>query len=112
MSQFYGRRSKVIAGCMTLLLCALAAGCGGGDAGRDPILGTGGSALAPTVTAFTPDDDAINVSVSAPGIAVTFDQPMAAIAGAASFTVTCVAPCANPTGTVAFDSTNTIATFT
>lgn len=111
MTQFHGY-SKVLACCTTLLLCALAAGCGG-NAGRDPILGTDGSAaLAPTVTAFTPDEDATGVSVSDPDISVTFDQPMAAIAGAASFTVTCEAPCANPTGTLAFDSTNTVATFT
>jgi len=107
MNQVHGR-SRILPGCATLLLCTLAA-CGG----QDKILGTDGSAsLAPTVTAFTPGDDAIGVSVSAPNITVTFDQAMAAIAGGASFTVTCEAPCATPTGTIAFDSTNTVATFT
>lgn len=111
MTKFHGY-SKILAYWTTSLLCVLAAGCGG-DAGRDPILGAEGkAALAPTVTAFTPDDDAIGVSASAPNITVTFDQAMAAIAGGASFTVTCESPCANPTGTVAFDSTNTVATFT
>lgn len=111
MSQFQ-RCSRSFAGCATLLICVLAAGCGG-DAGRDPILGTDGSAaLAPAVSLVAPDDDAIGVSTSAPGIATTFNIPVAPFSGGASFVVTCAAPCANPTGTVALDSTSTVATFT
>jgi hypothetical protein len=91
-----------------LLLCALTAACG-----RGAILGAGGIAvLAPTVTAVTPVNNAVSVPVSNTVINATFSEPMAPIAGAASFTVTCAAPCANPAGTAALDATGTIATFT
>jgi hypothetical protein len=90
-----------------LLVGALAA-CGGG--GRDEILGFDGKAP-PTVTAVTPVNDATGVAVANPVIAATFSEPMAAIAGGASFTLTCAAPCVGPTGTVTLDSTNRVATF-
>ncbi|MES1196018.1 MAG: Ig-like domain-containing protein, partial [Steroidobacter sp.] len=96
---------------MPLALTVLLAACGG-DAGRKPILGTGVAALAPTVMTVAPVDNATGVSVSAPSIQVTFNEPMAPITGAAAFTVTCAAPCTNATGTVAFDTTNKTATFT
>ncbi|HUP93090.1 MAG TPA: Ig-like domain-containing protein [Solimonas sp.] len=95
-----------------LLLGALAAGCGG-DGGRDPVLGTGGIAVrAPTVTAVTPLDNATDIAIDKTSITATFDEPVNPINGGASFTVTCAAPCTNPTGTVSLDSTNTVATFT
>jgi hypothetical protein len=37
---------------------------------------------------------------------------MTVLTGAASFAVTCAAPCTSPTGTVALDASNTIATYT
>jgi Ice-binding-like/Bacterial Ig-like domain len=89
-----------------LLLGLLAAGCS-----RDPVLGTGVATLAPMVTAVAPLSNAVGVPVSTT-VAATFNEPMAPISGAASFTVTCAAPCVSPTGTVALDATNTIATFT
>lgn len=91
-----------------ILVGALAA-CGGGG-GRDPILGFSGTAAAPTVTAVAPANNATGVAINT-AVAAAFSEPMAAITGAASFTVTCAAPCANPAGSVALDSTNGVATF-
>jgi hypothetical protein len=89
-------------------LIALAAGCG-----KDAILGTNGiAALAPTVIAVTPVNGAAGVQTNNPLITATFNEPMAPITGAASFTVTCAAPCSNAAGAVTLDPTNTIATFT
>jgi hypothetical protein len=98
--------SKYTACFTALLLGLLAAGCS-----RDPILGTGVATLAPMVTTVLPLGNAMAVPISTT-VAATFNEPMAPISGAASFTVTCAAPCVNPTGTVALDATNTIATFT
>ena len=92
-----------------LLVGALAA-CGGG--GRDPILGFDGTPLAPpTVTAVAPANNATGVALNNTLITAAFSEPMAAIAGGASFTVTCAAPCTSPAGTVALDSTSRVATF-
>ncbi len=101
--------ANATAWCITMLSAVLAAGCGGG---RDPILGVGGiSSAVPTVTAVTPLNTATGVTINDPAITATFSEPMHPIA-AGGFTLTCAAPCVNPTGTVALDSTNTIATFT
>jgi hypothetical protein len=100
---------------MVLLISAVLAGCsGGGSQGRAPILGAGGTnaALAPTVTAVTPANNATGVATSNPVIAASFSEPMAPITGAASFTVTCTGSCTSPTGTVTLDASNTVATFT
>src|ERR1700736_3430811 len=94
---------------MAVLLVTLAAGCGGG---RDPILGTGGAGLAPVVTAVTPVNNATGVADYQPLITATFNEPMAAFTGAATYTVTCTAPCINPAGSLSLDGTNTVATFT
>ncbi len=100
--------SRVLTWTLLLLLSALAAGCN-----RDPILGVGGVAvLAPTVTAVTPLNKATGVALANPVINATFSEPMAPISGGASFAVSCAAPCTNPTGTVALDASNRIATFT
>ena len=98
--------SKHTAWFTALLLGLLAAGCS-----RDPILGTGVATLAPMVTAVTPLNNAVGVPL-ATTVTATFNEPMAPISGAASFTVTCAAPCVTPTGTVALNAANTIATFT
>jgi hypothetical protein len=92
---------------------ALLAGCGG-DQGRAPILGGGGMAvlLPPTVTAVAPADHATGVATNNTLITAAFSMPMAPLTGSASFTVTCVAPCVSPAGSVALDATSTIATFT
>lgn len=96
-----------------LLVTAVAAGCGGGGGGRDPILGTGGiAAVAPTVTAVAPVNNATGVPINNTIITAAFSEPMAPLTGTAGFTVTCAAPCTAPTGTVALDATSKIATFT
>jgi hypothetical protein len=104
------RYSGTPAWCAALLLSALSVGCGGD---RDPVLGTGGiGVLAPTVIAVTPLNNAANVPLANPAISATFSEPVGPLTGAASFTLSCAAPCVNPTGTVALDATNRIATFT
>ncbi len=107
----YESYARVLPWFMALALSVLLAACGGG---RDPILGAGGigAIAAPTVTAVTPAINAAAVPVINPVISATFDQAIAPIAGAASFMVTCAAPCVSPTGTVTLDATGKIATFT
>lgn len=97
---------------MVLLLSALAAGCGGGSAGRDPILGAGAVvARAPTVTAVAPANNATGVPINTV-VNAAFSEAMGPITAPASLTLTCAAPCTNPTGSVALDATGHIATFT
>jgi hypothetical protein len=92
-----------------LLLCALIAGCSNGE----PILGVGDNVrLAPSVTLVSPSANAIGVSTTNPAIRVSFSEPMQPLNNGATFTVTCAAPCVNPTGTVALDAAGTLATFT
>ncbi len=98
-----------------LLLTALIAGCGGG---KDPILGPPGlvapsvPAAPPTVTAVVPVNNTTGVPINTTIITAAFSEPMAPITGAATFTLACQTPCVSPTGTVALDATNTIATYT
>jgi hypothetical protein len=108
----FEKYSKHLKWILVLALSSIVAGCGGGGGqGKSPILGSGVVALGPTVTAVAPVNNATGVTVDNTIITAAFSEPMAPITGAASFTVTCSAPCANPTGTVSLDSTNTIATF-
>ncbi len=93
-----------------ILVGALAA-CGGGGAGRDPILGFGGTPVAPTVTAVAPANGTTGVAINTTLVTAGFSEAMNPITGAASFTLTCAAPCVNPAGTVSLDATNRIATF-
>jgi len=87
--------------CLSALLLAALAGCNSGS-----------SAPAPTVTAVSPADHSTLVATDNAVISATFSEPMASISGAATFTVTCAAPCVSPSGTVALNATNSIATFT
>jgi hypothetical protein len=93
----------------TALLAVAVAGCGDG---QSPIFGSAGAGLTPVVTRVTPTNGTTDVATYGTVITATFNEAMAPMTGAASFTVTCVAPCVNPAGTVTLDSTNTIATFT
>lgn len=94
-----------------LLVGALAA-CGGGG-GKDPILGFDPAPPAPpTVTAVAPAPGASGVATNNALITADFSEPMASITGDASFVVSCAAPCVSPTGSVALDSSNRIATYT
>lgn len=94
-----------------ILVGALCA-CGGGG-GRDPILGFVGTPAPtpPTVTAVAPPNGTTGVAINNTVITAAFSEAMSPIAGAASFTLTCAAPCASPAGTtVSLDSTGHIAT--
>jgi len=93
-------------------LAVLLVGCKGGYGGGDPILGGGDYAqLPPRVIAVTPQNNATQVPINNPIITATFNVAVAPIEGAASFTVTCESPGVNPTGTIALDVTQTIATY-
>jgi hypothetical protein len=108
----FGWQGKFPALLVAMLLCSMVAGCGGGGGGRSEILGSGSvAAFPPTVTAVVPINNSTGVAINTI-ITAAFSEPMAPITGAATFTVTCAAPCVNATGTVALDATNTIATFT
>jgi hypothetical protein len=107
-----GSYSSALPWFVAVLLSALAAGCGGGSAGRDPILGAGAiAALAPTVTAVAPVNNASGVPINNAVINAAFSEAMSPLTGGASMMLTCAAPCANPTGSVALDPTSRIATY-
>ena len=94
------------------LLSAVVAGCGGND--LNPILGSPGFAVAPTVTATTPIDTTPVVTGVAAGstVTATFSKPMtAATITTTSFSLAC--PAGTPTAaTVAYAATTRIATLT
>ncbi len=61
-----------------LVIAALVAACGGGSAGRDPILGTGGDpSLVPAVTAVAPVNNASGVPVNTKLVTAAFNKAMA-----------------------------------
>ncbi|MDB5915148.1 MAG: hypothetical protein JWP22_3823 [Ramlibacter sp.] len=93
-----------------VLLAAGLAGCGGG--GRDAVLGFDSTPTAPTVTAAVPAAAATGVAINTSRINVSFNEPIAPFGAGSSFTVTCAAPCVNPTGTASLDGSGRIATFT
>jgi hypothetical protein len=105
-------RYKSIRPWLAALLVGALVACGGGSGGRDAILGFDAPPAPPTVTGVAPADNATGVAVKNTVITATFSEPMAPITGAASFTVTCAAPCTGPVGNVTLDSTNRVATFT
>lgn len=99
-----------------LILSVLMMGCGGGNSGRDGVLGTGGVGSntplsPPTITAVAPANDATGVPINLRSITAAFSEPISPLSGAATFTVTCAAPCSNPAGTLALDATGSNATF-
>ena len=102
---------------VAILVSVVIAGCGSGGGSQSPVLGIGGTTVgpvtppAPTVTAVAPVNNAQGVPINNTVITAAFSEPMKPITGAASFTVTCGAPCVSPTGTVTLDATNKIATF-
>lgn len=106
-----------------LLLITAVSGCGGG---KDPILGSGAIApvpapvvapvplparTAPTVSVTAPVNNATGVAISNTVINAAFSEAVAPLTGTASFTVTCAAPCTNPTGTTTLDASGKIATY-
>lgn len=108
----FEKLSRVLPWCMALLMTALIAGCGGGDQGRDPILGTGGIAVPPPmVTAVAPVHGATGVAVNNTTINAAFSKDMnpASINGS-TFTLAC--PGGAPvTGSVAYVAASRAASF-
>jgi len=108
--------ARVIPWFGALLVSAVLAGCGSG--GQAPILGSNGTTVAqttaspPTVTAVAPANLASGVPLNNDIIIAAFSQPLAPISGTAGFTLSCTSPCVSPTGTVALNSTGTIAALT
>lgn len=96
---------------LAVFLAGTLVACGGG-AGTDEILGFDTPISPPTVTAVAPANNATGVAINNTLITAAFSEPMAPITGTASFVLTCAAPCTSPTGTVALDSTNRVATLT
>ena len=109
-----------------LLLAATLTACGGG---RDPVLGFDNTLAAvpaapaapaapvvpvtpvpPTVTAVAPTHLATGVALNTSQITADFSEPMSPITGAASFVLSCAAPCVNPGGTVSLNGTRRVAT--
>jgi hypothetical protein len=105
-----------------ILLSVFAAGCGSG--GETQIFGTGGATnttappdtTRPRVTVTVPATTAPGPTLNAPtntAITAVFTEDMApATIGAASFTVTCAAPCVSPAGVVSYAAGSRTAVFT
>ena len=94
---------------------AVLAGCGGGDNGKEPILGgSGGLAQStPTVTAVTPAVNATNVAFNTKVLTATFSKAMdASTLTANSFTLACPTGSAITGGAVSYVTTGSIATLT
>lgn len=107
-------------GAFIALIGLFLAGCGGGDSGRDPILGIGSGVVEaapqltpdpPLVTAVAPVNNATGVPINAV-VTAAFSEPVEAISGSASFTIECETPCVSPMGTLSMNGDGTIATFT
>jgi hypothetical protein len=64
------------------------------------------------VTAVAPAPNATGVATNNTVITAAFSETVGPLTGGASFVLSCAAPCANPGGTVALDSSSRIATFT
>lgn len=106
--------SRFLPWCTALLLSAFVAGCGGGgDQGRDPILGTGGIAVPPPmVTAVAPVNNATGVPVNNTLVTVAFSKDMSpSTINSTTFTLACPAGIA-VSGSVTYASAGRTATFT
>ena len=110
MNQFYGF-FKPRTALIPVMLAALLAGCGGG---LDPILGTPGTGIAPTITATAPQATTPPVTGVATNSRVnaTFSKAMAAATlTTTSFSVACPAGTA-VAASVAYDAATQVATLT
>jgi hypothetical protein len=72
---------------------------------------TGAASTAVTVTAVTPAANSAGVAINTNIISADFSEAIAPVEPA-SFTLACALPCTNPTGSVAREQTNRVATFT
>jgi len=117
--KFFNRYSRVLPWLGALLVGLAMSGCGSG--GQSPILGLNGApvvqvppvvAVPPSVTSVAPASNATGVARNTNIIVASFTDTMAPISGAASFTLTCTAPCVSPTGTVTLDASGKTASLT
>ncbi len=93
------------------LYVALLLGASMGGCARDPLLGSDVvSAIPPSVTAVTPVDNSTGISTNTAEVVATFSEPMSPVADRTNFTLTCLAPCASPVGTVSIGATFATAT--
>lgn len=69
------------------------------------------SASPPVVTAVAPDNNATGVAINSRVVSAQLSEPVVALTDA-NFTVTCEAPCINPTGMVSMNATGRIVIFT
>ena len=109
----FERYSRFLPWLMALLLGALVSGCGGGgDQGRDPILGSGGNAvIVPTVTAVAPVNTATGIPINIKIITAAFSKDMApATINASTFTLACTGG-SNIAGIVSYAAASRVATF-
>lgn len=99
---------------LLILLAASVTACFDDDRGRDPIFEVDGSlaALSPQVTAVAPVDGATGVPLNLEVVTAQFSEPMAPLPNSSNFTLTCDAPCTDPSGEVALNADGTIAIFT
>lgn len=78
---------------------------------KDTVLGPAGNPVAPPIVLTTsPTNDVLVVPVHNSVISAKFNQPIV-FDSTASFKITCVAPCTNPTGAVEMDETKRILSF-
>lgn len=123
----FDRHSRFMPWLTALLLSAVVAGCsGGGGEGRDAVLGVGATPAQPATVVATGTRPRVTLTAPAttsPGpttgaptnsaIAAVFTKDMAPTTiTAASFTVTCVAPCISPAGSVNYSVGSRTAVFT
>lgn len=97
-----------------LLLGALLTACFDDDRGRDPIFEVDGvmAGLSPQVTAVAPVNGASGVALNLAVVTAEFSEPMAPLSSSSNFTLTCDAPCTDPSGEVSLNSDGTIASYT
>lgn len=73
---------------------------------------TGAAPAAVTVTTVVPSANSVAVPINIAAIRADLSESVAFANPATGFTLTCAAPCVNPTGTVVLNSTNNVASFT
>lgn len=99
-----------------ILLGAFLTACQDDDRGRDPVFEGDGALAAqkPQVTAVAPVKGSTGVPLNLKVIAAEFSEPMAPFSSSSdfSFTLTCEAPCTDPTGEAALNSDGTIGIYT
>jgi hypothetical protein len=109
----FARYSSGLTWSAAMLLAVAVTGCGGGGGGQSPILGTGTTGSAPTVTATAPfaKTPAVTGVATNSQVTVTFNKDMTASSiNSTSFTLAC--PVGTPvTGTVTYVAASRVATF-